>query len=210
MKLFKIFKTSSDTTTQKELSNNNQEESSLQKDEKSVGTAVPTQKAPVAQAEESDSKPPKENEKQSDELIAITYGTGMPIDVIYAYISKDYEPEGYQDALVNSSVEYCKTKESIILNRLQQLFRQVSLTYKGEIRNLEVQIENSKSLFNLTSAAMLEARRDTCEEHIAEIKLMLDKIKCNAPEMMTMIDSYRRGFSKGVSAQTASFLGPHK
>ena len=205
MKLFKFFKTSNDVITPKEASNS-QETSTFQKEENTVEVIAQTPNGSVI---ESDSKSPKNNEKQSEELITITYGTGMPIDVIYAYISKDYEPEGYQDALVNSSVEYCKTKENIILNRLQQLFRQVSLSYKGEIRNLDVQIENSKSLFNLTSAAMLEARRDTCEEHIAEINVMLDKIKSNYPEMMTMIDSYRRGFSKGVSAQTVNFLGFH-
>ena len=204
MKLFKFFKSSNDTTPT--MDNTNVEVSPTHTEATSVDSPTPAPASTVSD----DSNTSAEKKKQSEELIAITYGTGMPIDVIYAYIGKDYEPDGYEDALVNPSVEYCKTKESIILNRLQQLFRQVSLTYKGEIRNLEVQIENSKSLFNLTSAAMLEARRDTCKEHITEIQQMLEKLKSNAPEMMTMIDSYRRGFSKGVSAQTASFLGTHK
>ena len=152
MKLFKFFKSSNDTAPTKE-SPSSQEVSPSRKEEDTVTVATQAPSTMVG----NDSKIPAENKKSSEELITITYGTGMPIDVIYAYIGKDYEPDGYEDALVNSSVEYCKTKENIILNRLQQLFRQVSLTYKGEIRNLEVQIQNSKSLFNLTSAAMLEA-----------------------------------------------------
>lgn len=204
MKLFRFLRSSNDATPNQKTSYT-QEGCPTHKEEDTVDITTQSPATVV----DNDSKTLAENKKTTNELITITYGTGMPIDVIYAYIGKDYEEDGYEDALVNSSVEYCKTKESIILNRLQQLFRQVSLTYKGEIRNLEVQIENSKSLFNLTSAAMLEARRDTCEEHITEIKQMLEKLKSNAPEMMTMIDSYRRGFSKGVSAQTANFLGSH-
>ena len=144
------------------------------------------------------------------EIVSIMYGTGMPIDVLYAFINKDYEKEGYEDALVNSDVEYCTAKESIILNKLQQLFRRVLLRYSGEIRELEVQAANAKSLFALTSASMLEARKATCEEHIAEINSMMDKVNAKAPEMMTMIESYRRGFTKGCAAQTANFLNPKR
>ena len=144
------------------------------------------------------------------EIVSITYGTGMPIDVLYAFINKDYEKEGYEDALVNSDVEYCTAKESIILNKLQQLFRRVLLRYSGEIREIEVQAANAKSLFALTSASMLEARKATCEEHIAEINSMMDKVNAKAPEMMTMIESYRRGFTKGCAAQTANFLNPKR
>lgn len=141
-------------------------------------------------------------------IVSITYGTGMPIDVIYAFISHDYEQDGYQDALVNADVEYCKAKENIILNQLNQLFRRVLLRYTGEIREIEVQIANARQLFALTSASQLEARKFTCEEHISEINEMVDKLKLKAPEMMTMIESYRRGFTKGCAARTASFLNP--
>lgn len=147
---------------------------------------------------------------QAGDVISITYGTGMPIDVIYGFINHDYEQEGYQDALINSNAEFCTAKENIILNQLQQLFGRVLLRYRGEIRDIEVQISNARSLFALTSATLLEARKETCEEHIAEINRMIDKLNAKAPEMLTMIESYRRGFIKGCAAQTANFLNPNK
>lgn len=147
---------------------------------------------------------------KSENVIAIAYGTGMPIDVIYAFIGHNYEQDGYQDALVNSSVEYCTAKENIILNELNQLFRRVLLRYHGEIREIDVQIENAKSLFALTSASQLEARKETCEEHISEINGMIEKVDNKSPEMMTMIESYRRGFTKGCAAQTANFLNANR
>lgn len=139
-------------------------------------------------------------------IITITYGTGMPIDAIYAFLDRDYEQEGYKDALTNADAEYCKAKEAIILNNLRQLFQRVLLRYSQEIRQLNVKIENMKSLFAITSASALEARKVTCDEHIAEINRMTEKLEAQSPEMMTMIDSYRRGFTKGIAAQTVDFL----
>lgn len=142
------------------------------------------------------------------EVVTIHYGTNMPIDAIYAFIGHDYEQDGYQDALVNSNAEYCKAKENIILNELRLLFRRIQLRYNGEIRGIDVRIENSRALFDMTTVSTLESRKQTCEEHIAEINRMVEKLEAKSPEMMTMIESYRRGFTKGCAAQTATFLRP--
>lgn len=186
MKLFDLFKKSSTSATT---------------------TEVDTMVLPV---EEHSTLSSENSCKSSGNVISITYGTGMPIDVIYGFIAHNYEQDGYQDALVNSSVEYCTAKESIILNELNQLFRRVLLRYRGEIREIDVQIENAKSLFALTSASQLTAHKETCEEHITEINEMIEKVNAKAPEMMTMIESYRRGFTKGCAAQTANFLNPNR
>ena len=156
------------------------------------------------------SQPSSSNCNGEEEIITIQYGTGMPIDVIYGFINHDYEQDGYQDALVNSDAEYCIAKEKIILNQLNQLFRRILLRYRGEIRDIEVQIANAKSLFALTSASMLDARKETCEEHINEINEMMEKVNAKSSDMMTMIESYRRGFTKGCAAQTANFLNPNR
>ena len=43
--------------------------------------------------------------------ITIKYGTGMPIDAIYAYIQDDYEQEGYSDAMCNADMAYKESKK---------------------------------------------------------------------------------------------------
>lgn len=186
MKLFNLFKKSDTSTNQVEATT----------------SVVSLEEQPVLAS--------NKDGKESNNVISITYGTGMPIDVIYGFIAHNYEQDGYQDALVNSSVEYCTAKENIILNELNQLFRRVLLRYRGEIREIDVQIENAKSLFALTSASQLTAHKETCEEHISEINEMIEKVNAKAPEMMTMIESYRRGFTKGCAAQTANFLNPSR
>lgn len=146
----------------------------------------------------------------SGKIISITYGTGMPIDVIYAFLNEDYEQAGYEDALVNSNAEYCKTKETILIHKLEQLFKRIQLRYRGDIVDLDNRIANAKTLFALQTVAKLEARKEICEEHIAEINDMMQKLKAESPEMMTMIESYRRGFVKGFAAKNATFINANQ
>jgi hypothetical protein len=148
---------------------------------------------------------PKEEEGKKN-LITITWGTGMPIDVIFHYIHKNYEEDGYQDALINSDPNYRETKEEIILNDLKMLFMRISLRYKNDIREIDVKIDNAQKSLALSSASMLQARRETYEEHLNEIQRMQEKLEAKDPKMMTMIESYRRGFLKGVAAATINFI----
>jgi hypothetical protein len=150
------------------------------------------------------------NEEQKDEdkkrMITITWGTGLPIDIIYNYIHKDFEEEGYQDALINQDATYRDAKITIILNDLSMLFKRITLRYKTDIRRVKVMIENNRQAFALAAASDLEALLETYNEHLAEISKMESMMAANDPKMMTMIESYRRGFLKGNAAVTINFL----
>ena len=154
-------------------------------------------------SDDSTSKEPSENKQK---VITIKWGTGMPIDVIFNFIHKDFEEEGYQDALVNSDLQYRETKEGIIRNDLKMLFKRISLRYKNDVREIEVQMSNAQKAYALSSASLLQARKETYEEHLAEIAEMERLLDANDPKMMTMIESYRRGFLKGISAITLKFI----
>ena len=134
-----------------------------------------------------------------NEFITITWGPGMPIDIIF-------EEDGYQDALVNSDLKYRETKEEIIRNDLKMLFRRIVLRYQKDMRMINVQINNAEKSLALTAASMMEAQRETYEEHLHEIEEMERRLDENDPKMTTMIESYRRGFFKGIAAQAERFI----
>jgi hypothetical protein len=154
---------------------------------------------------ESPVEAPKEEDGKKN-LITITWGTGMPIDVIFNFIHKNFEEEGFQDALVNSDIAYRDIKEKIICNDLAMLFKRIVLRYKNDIREVEIKIDNARKAYALTAAARLESLKQTYEEHLSEIKEMQDKFAAEDPKMMTMIESYRRGFLKGITASTIEFI----
>lgn len=157
---------------------------------------------------ESENNASAEDEKKDGDkrLITITWGTGMPIDIIFNFIHKNFEEEGFQDALVNCDIVYRDAKERIIRNDLEMLFKRITLRYKNDIREIDVNIDNAKKAYALTAASKLQARRETFEEHLAEIMEMQRLLQTDDPKMTTMIESYRRGFQKGISAKAISFI----
>lgn len=158
---------------------------------------------------ENENKAPLDKEKEDEgkqKIITIKWGTGMPIDVIFNYIHKNFEEDGYQDALVNQDITYRDSKITIIRNDLEMLFKRISLRYKCNIRETNARIENSRKAFALGATADLEACLATYEEHLAEISEMENQLANDDPKMTTMIESYKRGFLKGVSAATINFI----
>ena len=161
------------------------------------------------QRSSSESEATEVEENGDDEkknLITITWGTGMPIDVIFNFIHKNFEEDGFQDALVNQDIAYRDTKEKIIRNDLEMLFKRIILRYKNDLRIVDVKIDNARKAMALSAASDLEALRETYDEHLAEIREMQDMLEANDPKMMTMIESYRRGFLKGIAATSVNFI----
>ena len=147
---------------------------------------------------------PTDDEKKN--LIMITWGTGMPIDVIFNYIHKNFEEEGFQDALINQDVAYRDTKERIIRNDLEMLFTRIMLRYKSDIRTVEFKIDNARKAYALAAASRLDSLKQTYEEHLAEIEEMKEFLDANDPKMTNMIESYNRGFMKGITASAIDFI----
>ena len=146
------------------------------------------------------------DEENKKNLITIAWGTGMPIDIIFNFIHKNFEEEGFQDALVNSDIAYRDAKERIIRNDLEMLFKRISLRYKSDIRVIDFKIDNARKAYALSAAAQLDSRRQTYEEHLAEIEKMQELLYADDPKMTSMIESYRRGFMKGITATTLNFI----
>lgn len=158
---------------------------------------------------ENENNVPLDKEKEDEgkqKIITIKWGTGMPIDVIFNFIHKNFEEEGFQDALVNSDISYRDAKEKIIRNDLEMLFKRIILCYKKNIREVDVKIVNARQALALGSVSNLEALRETYEEHLQEISEMQEQLDANDPKMTTMIESYRRGFLKGITALTQNFI----
>ena len=168
---------------------------------------VKLEEVPVESNDERcDSSEEEKSPENKQKIITITWGTGMPIDVIFNFIHKNFEEEGFQDALVNNDITYRDTKEKIIRNDLEMLFKRIVLRYKNDIREIDVNIDNAQKAYSLTAASRLQARRDTYVEHLTEIREMQQQLDADDPKMTTMIESYRRGFQKGIAAVSINFI----
>lgn len=138
------------------------------------------------------------------------YLTGMPIDAIYAFINRDYEQKGYDDAMSDIDGTYMSAKKEIIKNELKRLFEQVSLCYRADIRNIQTHIGVVSAQGLTDTASRLKARLETYNEHLDVIKQMEEDLNNNAPHMLSMIDCYERGFRRGITAKSDILLGNEK
>ena len=148
-----------------------------------------------------------ENTNPSDnDILTISFGTGMPIDAIYAYIERDYEEQGYSDSMCNADNSYKEAKKTIIKDGLKRLFSQVRLRYQDDLRKVVVQINIVEQQGMIDTSSLLKARRETFVEHMRTIDEMETLLTKNDPKMLSMIDSYERGFLKGIAAISQTFL----
>lgn len=157
-------------------------------------------------AEEADNETQKENSNLSSSTVVINYGTGMPIDVVYNFISKDFETIGYEDAMCNDDPSYKTSKISIIKNDLIRLFEQVSLRYKQDMRFLDVQIELMEQEGLVNKAISLKSKKETFVEHLKKINDMREALEKDEDYMTCMIKSYERGYRKALAAKTDQIL----
>lgn len=153
-----------------------------------------------------DKSEPNESADVASNTITINYGTGMPIDVVYNFISKDFEKIGYEDAMCNDDPSYKTSKISIIKNDLIRLFEQVRLRYKQDMRELDVQIELMEQEGLINKSISLKSRKETFIEHLNKINEMHAALEKDEEYMTCMIKSYERGYKKALAAKTDQIL----
>ena len=139
------------------------------------------------------------NEKDSS-MVTIKYGTGMPIDLIYAFLQKDYESKGYEDALSNPEVSYKEMNKDIIRSKLEVKFRQVRLSYTDKLQKLDFHINSRREAGLIDFVKQLETEKSKLQEHVDRLDQMEKDFQNNVPYMIGMLLSYEKGFLKGLSA----------
>ena len=144
--------------------------------------------------------------RNKEGIVTIEYGTGYPIDVIYAYIRKDYSYKGYNDAMVNPDASYLEMGRQLIKNELKSLFDQISVRYKDEIKQLETMIRINETM-GLTDTAMhLQTQKDIYTRHLSEIEEMRKGLESGSQQLQLMIGSYEKGFKTGIAAKSVELL----
>lgn len=145
-------------------------------------------------------------EPENKSQYSVSYGTGFPIDIIYGFINKDFEQKGYDDAMVSSESNYKESGKKLIVNELKQLFEQVKLKYKGDLRELNVLRINLETQGLPTQASQIKMRIETFEEHLGKIEDMEKALNNQEERVMRMVSTYERGFMKGLAAKSDIIL----
>lgn len=138
--------------------------------------------------------------EEKNDVVMIKYGSGMPIDLIYGFLKKDYEAKGYDDALTNPDVSYKEMNKAMISSELEVKLRQVKLKYEDDMRELDFHIASRREAGLVEIVRQLEVRKEMLQRHMNELTQMEKDFENKASYMMGTLLSYERGFLKGMGA----------
>jgi len=140
----------------------------------------------------------------------ITYGSSMPIDLIYQFLKEDYETKGYEDALCNPDNSYKEMNKTIIRNNLEVRFKQVKLKYMDDVREIDFHIQSRAQAGLVDVVELLKARKQTLTEHQQQLEEMERDLRNGSGYMIGMLLSYERGFLRGLAALSLETLKSQK
>jgi hypothetical protein len=136
----------------------------------------------------------------------IEYGTGMPIDIIYSDLQKDYGQQGYDDAHINPDISYKENRVALIKSNLEVKFRQIRTKYNDELRNVNSHIESLSNAGLVDVVERLKTKKEVLETHLQELTQMENDLNAGKDYMTGIFRSYERGFLRGLASVSLGTL----
>lgn len=131
--------------------------------------------------------------------LTVSYATGWPIDVIYGYLHKNYEEQGFNDAMTRCDLAFRDLNMDIIRNKILMVFREINLNYDVTKNDIEIRIETCRAAGLLSTVSDIEKTLSIVVAHKEELEKLEDDFRNNANEASIPLKSYECGFLRGIS-----------
>jgi hypothetical protein len=131
--------------------------------------------------------------------LTVSYATGWPIDVIYGYLHKNYEEQGFKDAMTNSDLAFRDLNIDIIRNKILMVFREINLNYDVTKNDIEIRMETCRTAGLLSTVTDLEKTMSIVDAHKEELRQLEEDFRNDTNEASIPLKSYECGFLRGVA-----------
>lgn len=128
------------------------------------------------------------------------------LQYLYVFLEKDYQQEGYNDALSNPDMSSMEEKVKLIRMQLDITIAKVKTAYSGVLRNINFHIESRSRNGMVDIVDELISKRTTIEEEISKVLEVEQGAKSESGISETVIMSYKLGFKNGYAAISHSQL----
>jgi hypothetical protein len=128
------------------------------------------------------------------------------IDQIFDYVNQDFESRGYQDAIVQPDTHYLNENVELIKNDYQLVIDKAAYKYKEFLTELDFHITTRTSMGLTEIVQGLEARKKITQQHLAFVEDEMKAIQANKGKVQRIKLSYTKGFKRGASALSNSFI----
>jgi hypothetical protein len=141
-----------------------------------------------------------------EKIDPLNYSNGISkgINEVYAFLEKDFESKGYNDAFINHDDSYKKDNIRLLKHDLIILLQKVTTYYEDLLRDIGFHINSRERAGLLDLVEELKFRREGVEDHLVKISEIRKELNENtgAPERILL--SYQQGFMRGLSAISQS------
>lgn len=163
-------------------------------DEKALTVAFPT--AATTETEEQVEPAMAQEEKKP---LTVSYATGWPIDVVYGHLHKNYEGNGFEDAMVKSDMAFKDMNMKLIRNKILMVFREINLNYDVMKQDVKIRIDNCREAGLFTTVAELDKKMQLINAHKVELARLENDFRNNTNEASIPLLSYECGFLRGIA-----------
>lgn len=136
----------------------------------------------------------------NNQTTVVSFATGSPIDIIYAYLNKNYEEKGYADAMINSDLAFKEMNMKLIKNRILVVFDEANLKYDAEMADIDTRIDICSAAGLVATSAQLQRKKTVILQHKEELARLENDFRNKTNEAFIPLQSYECGFLRGVAA----------
>lgn len=128
------------------------------------------------------------------------------LQYLYTFLEKDYQQEGYNDALSNPDMSSMEEKIKLIRRQLDITIAKVNTAYSSALRNINFHIDSRSRNGMVDIVDELISKKTTIEEEISKVSEIEQGAKSESGISETLIMSYKLGFKNGYAAISHSQL----
>jgi hypothetical protein len=131
------------------------------------------------------------------------------IHLLYDLLSKDYQQQGYNDALANPDTSYMTDRVKEFRGELNIAIRKVKTFYEDAIRELDFLIMSRGRSGMVDVVDELKMRKEKAADHHKKT-LDIEQEVIQEGEQHRLVISYNRGFQNGMAAIAMHEAGKRK
>lgn len=128
------------------------------------------------------------------------------IDGIFEFLSHDFESRGYGDAIVQPDTHYLNENLDLLKKDYQLKIDRARYKYKEFLTELEFHISTRDAMGLTEIVEGLKAKKTIVLEHLSFVNQELDDIQRDIGKVLRIKLSYTKGFKRGASALSNSFI----
>jgi hypothetical protein len=129
------------------------------------------------------------------------------IDLIYEFLEQNLESSGHRDAITSGDTAYMNDNIQQLKMSLKVKIERVTTFYEDRLSEVDLHIETHGRTGSVDTVEKLRTEKEKCAAHMNKLVEIREGIDKELGPCQSIIQSYRRGFVRGLAYVAISQFG---